>query len=717
MHEKSLKILILLYSFLFLSIQASASEDMPSLLLPQNALSTQDYLLVLDNIPENTSFDSIKGISLDSYKHFSAIVKNLKRNKSYWIRLRITNNAPDTHVYYFETGITQEIDLYEPDASGRYIKKPYGYSVPDGQKEYSELVAEVVGLKLLPHQEKTIFFRVKSELNLKPSPLFKVKEERKFIHHQQIFNFLQGLFHGLVWMMVAYISFMYFNVRDRAYLYYILYAATFSIAIATLIGYPRFYLFRDHIFHVLYSEIILQISSFFLILLFRKVLNIKDISPKCSLFYKIALWVTGIGIAITGAFLFIDFYLYNLISQISVFCSLIFYFIILVGLFKFKTSLTIYYFIGNLSLTIGSFIITIALLFFRKPFLDFFPLFQFTAVVEAIFFAIGLSKRFQDIERQKRRAQSEYIHELKEKEALQLKINEDLEELVHERTLEILRSKEQLEIQRSNLAMKHILLEDSNRTLTENLEYAGFMQKALLDDFDTVRNVFEDAFLLYKPYSFVSGDFYMFFELQDGKNIIIVADCTGHGVPGAILTFIAQGFIQDLVRRKKVFCPSELLHHLEERICTRLLSASSGKSLREGLDASVVYVDTFLRQIQFSGARMPMFFCADGQIQRVKGSLHGIGGGASATLRERSFTKHTLNYSSGDSFFLTTDGYTDQLNADKKKFLVSRFLQLLDFVSSETCDSQKQSLDDQHKTWKADQGQTDDILIVGVKLK
>lgn len=710
--RKSLVLCCFLCAFGFIR----AATVAPILQLPASVGSVQPCLLVLADVPENADFDSVKGIPIDHYSQFQDIIPQLKRNKSYWLQLRVKNTENDTRIYYLESGITQEIDFYDPDPSGRYTKKRYGYIIPDNNKEYSELVSEVIGVKLRPFEEKTLYFRVKSELNLKPSPLFKLKEQNEYRQFLHKFNFIQGLFHGLIWMMVIYIFFMYLNIRDRAYLYYMLYAASFSVSIFMLIGYPRHYLFNDRIFHVLNSELSLQFSALFVFLLFRKVLNVKDMSNRWSLFYSVTLLVSGFGILVTGILLYFDFYLYNLSSQISTFCSLIFYLTILIGLFRFQTSVTIYYFIGNLSLTIGSFIITIALLFFHKPFFDYFPVFQFTAAVEAVFFAMGLSKRFQEIERQKREAQSEYIHELKEKEALQLQINEDLEELVGERTMEILRSKQEIEAQRSALAMKHILLEESTRTVTENLECASFMQQTLLGDFVNLKNFFTDAFLIYKPFSFVSGDFYMYFELQDGKYIVIAADCTGHGVPGAMLTFIAQGFLQDLVQRKKIYCPSELLHQLENRICNRLLNVSSGKSLNEGLDASVVYVDTFLRQMEYAGARMPLFIVQDGDVRRIKGNPHGIGGGASAQMRAKQFAKHCISYRSGDCIYLTTDGFSDQLNCARQKFLVSRFMGMLDLCKDMPFAEQKAALESHHQTWKGVHAQTDDILVLGIKL-
>lgn len=707
---------LLLYFFLCTYGFARAEVSAPILALPSPTEAVQPCLRVLTDVPENTGFDSVRNIPVNEYSVFQDVIPQLKRNKSYWLRLQVRNTEAETKTYYLIAGITQEIDLYVSGTDGTYTKKSYGYSVPDNRKEYSELVSEVIGVRLLPKEEKTLYFRVKSELNLKPSPLFKLKEQGEYRQFLMTFNFKQGLFHGLLWMMVIYIFFMYLNIRDRAYLYYMLYASTFSLSIFILIGYPRHYLFNDTIFHVLNSELSLQISSLFLFLLLRKVLNVKDISAQWSKFCRIALWVTGAGIFITGIFFFVDFYLYNLSSQISTLCSLLFYLTILIGLFRYQNSVTIYYFIGNLSLTIGSFIITIALLFFHKPFLDYFPVFQLTAAIEAIFFAMGLSKRFQETERQKREAQSEYIRELKEKEALQMQINEDLEELVGERTMEILQSKQEIEHQRSALALKHILLEESTRIVTENLEYASFMQKALLDDFLPLKNIFSDAFLIYKPSSFVSGDFYMYFELQDGKYIIIAADCTGHGVPGAMLTFIAQGFLQDLVQRKKIYCPSELLHQLENKICNRLCNISSGKSLHEGLDASVVYVDTFLRRIEFAGARMPLFIIQDGQVRRIKGSPHGIGGGASERTRSQIFSKHSIGYRTGDSLYLMTDGYSDQLNCSRQKFLVSRLLGLLDINKDRSMSEQKAVLESQHASWKSIQSQTDDILILGLKL-
>lgn len=678
--------------------------------------SVQPHLYAITNISDDVEVDSITKIPLNRFIAIDSVLSKLKRNRSHWFVLNIKNNSKYSNIYYLEAGITQIIDFYDPNESGLYVKKSYGYSVPDAQKEYSEVVAEIVGFRLEARQTKTLYFRVKSELNLKPSPLFKIHTQSDFKNHLSYFNMIQGIFHGLLWMMIAYMLFLFLNIRDRAYLYYILYALTASVAILILIGYPRNYFFRSIEFNVLYSEIIFQIGAIFYMLLFRKALDIKRLSRFWSNLYAMFIGIAGMGVLITAICLYFDFYTYNLISQIFILFQLTSYVIIIIGLFRFKNKENVYYFIGNILLTIGAFIITVGLLFLHEPFLKYFPVFQVGISFEILFFALGLSKRFQSVEEQKRFAQQELIKELKEKEALQKQINEDLEDLVTERTIQISKSKQEIEQQKAALALKHLLLEESNKKLTENLEYAGFIQNALLDDFEKIKPLFDDSFLLFKPHSYVSGDFYMFAELPGEQTLIIVADCTGHGVPGAILTIIAQDFLQDIIFRKEIYQPADILTALEDKIRSRLLNIATNKTLHEGLEASVLLIERRSKLFHYSGAKLPLYYRLNKNIIRVKGSLYGIGGEFVELNQKKHFVQKTFTYNVGDSVYLSTDGYWDQLSQNNRKFKSSRYLDLLDQIADLSFDEQKLYMLSEHTRWKGKKDQTDDMLIVGVKL-
>jgi len=647
---------------------------------------------------------------LDSVKEL------MKRNTPYWVALHVKNNFPTGKYFYLVAGITQCIDLYVPDSSGNYRVSKYGYSIPGSRKEYSEPVNEVVGLYLAAGEGKMLYFRIKSELNLKLSPLFKVYELNEYRTYICEGNFLQGIFHGLVWMMIIYALFLYINIRDRIYLFFILYSFCFSVALFVLLGYPQYYFFPGIAFHVLHSELILQVGSIFYMFLFASIVDLKNLSPRSFKFLKHFIIFAITGVAATSTLLFINFYWYNLISQVSVFIDLVVFLWLICFLFKNRTPITRYVFIGNLCLVAGALVIVVSLLFLHQPFLKYFPVFQAGVSLDLLFFTLALSKRYQFVEQQKRMVDKQLIEQLQIRDQLQAQLNMELGKEVQERTQEINLSREEIIQQREYIEAKSQLLEVYNKQLTDSLKYAGFIQKALLQDITKIKDNFHDALLIYMPQSYVSGDFYMFYKLDDKRSLIIIADCTGHGVPGAMLTLIAQEFIDEIVTSLHIESPADVLGELEEKMSQKFTNASLNESLNEGLDIGIALLDTGDMILHFSGARIPLLQLRDGTVSKIRGNLYGIGG-FNYKNKPKQFTLHAIDIQPGDIYFMFTDGYQDQLKQHSKvKYLSTRFMNFLLNNSHVELNKLEDVLIKEHFDWRGDSHQTDDILIFGFKI-
>ncbi|MFQ3676168.1 MAG: SpoIIE family protein phosphatase [Endomicrobiia bacterium] len=361
-------------------------------------------------------------------------------------------------------------------------------------------------------------------------------------------------------------------------------------------------------------------------------------------------------------------------------------------------------------------IILTGLIFFRTPFIVLMPYFQSGLALELVFFTIGLGKRFQYVEAQKQETQKKLIEELKIREEFQLALNQELEEIVNERTQEIYQSKEEIEAQKSLIEINNSLLERTNKQLTDNLKYAGFIQQALLQDIELLRPYFSDMMLFYKPHSFISGDFYKYYHINKYSTIIIVADCTGHGVPGAMLTIIAQDFLDDIILNHSITSPQQILVELEHRITSRLLDKNMNENLSEGLDIAIILINRKANEILFSGAKLPLILIQDNNIIRIKGEIFGIGGNIHNRKNLKTFTLHSLTFKNGDILYLYTDGFQDQLHyITGKKFLSTRFRDFLQTISIHPFEKQKELLNDKLFEWKNINEQTDDITILGLK--
>lgn len=681
-----------------------------------NPESPQTHLYLFEDSDDTETIEKVIKYDVSQFKRINDVIKQLKRNTSYWVVLRIKNITSEKKELLLISGLTQYIDFYVTNSKNQYELKKYGYDIPDAKQEYSSPISQIIGFEMFPGEEKLLYFRIKSNLNLKPSPLFKIEEREKYKLEIEEINLVQGFFHGLIWMLVLYVLFLYFNFRERVYLYYIVYSACFSIAIYILMGYPRNYLFPDITFNVLISEIIIQFGSVFYFKLFIEALDIKSQKPRLLKPLRLLMNFFFVGVLFTAIMFFIDFYIYNLLTQIFVFIELMLFALCLIILFTFKHPIIKYILIANLCLLVGATIIVVALLFFGEPFLKFFPVFQAGVAFEVLFYAIALSKKYQYVEEQKRLAQDYLIQELRDREEYQKRINDELEEKVQERTQEINQSKEEIEQQREYIEQRNILLEKSNSKLIQNLEYAGFVQNALMPDFEKIRTKFKDSFLFNLPQSYVSGDFYMFFELKNKKNLVVVADCTGHGVPAAMLTLIAQEFISEIVNEKKITEPSKILEELEKRISSRLLDVTSNRNLNEGLDISIILIDKAEMKIEFSGAKLPLIIIRNGILTKIRGDLFGIGG---FCFKQdiKYFKKHELSFEEGDTIYMFTDGYHDQLNGKtNKKFMSKNFWKLLVEISDKSMEEQCKIITSSHQSWKGNVEQTDDILVLGLKL-
>ncbi|MEM6298556.1 MAG: SpoIIE family protein phosphatase [Bacteroidota bacterium] len=250
---------------------------------------------------------------------------------------------------------------------------------------------------------------------------------------------------------------------------------------------------------------------------------------------------------------------------------------------------------------------------------------------------------------------------------------------------------------------------------------------------------FEDAFIYFAPRDIVSGDFYWFAEVKshkemmlkpnpDGeedyriapsKRIIVAADCTGHGVPGAFMTVMGNDFLDEIVNAQSITRPDRILERLDKRIKERLhgVRGTHGSgSVRDGMDMSILVVDEKRKQIQFAGAKNPLCRVRDGKMEVIKGSPYPLGS-LPFKNRPKIFQMHTLDMKKGDIFYLYSDGFQDQFGGKKnRKYLSKRFRQFLYENSSLPMKVQKAALIHELKEWQGDRQQTDDILVVGVKV-
>jgi serine phosphatase RsbU (regulator of sigma subunit) len=263
----------------------------------------------------------------------------------------------------------------------------------------------------------------------------------------------------------------------------------------------------------------------------------------------------------------------------------------------------------------------------------------------------------------------------------------------------------EIEEQRAELQLR-------NKDLTDSLNYAQRIQAALLPAEHHIRKIFSNYFIYYRPKHIVSGDFYWFSE-RNGKYFIAAADCTGHGVPGALMSMIGLELIQKIINELKVDDSDQILLTMNKELESAFFREESGKALiRDGIEMSICVIDRRTREMEFSGAFLPVYIVRDDKLIEIKGDKKNV----VQSFAMVSFNKSTFKLQKGDLLYLFSDGYADQFGGpDNKKFMYRRLRHILLTISKYPLVDQERILDETITSWMNDVDQIDDMMILGVK--
>jgi PAS domain S-box-containing protein len=251
-----------------------------------------------------------------------------------------------------------------------------------------------------------------------------------------------------------------------------------------------------------------------------------------------------------------------------------------------------------------------------------------------------------------------------------------------------------------------------NRKITESINYAKRIQSAILPNARLIHKALPDSFVLYKPRDVVSGDFPWFAQV---KNEIFMAavDCTGHGVPGALLSLVGYFLLNDIVRSRKITEPGLILDLLDEGVSTTL-RPDEDAGTKDGMDISLCKINLEKREVEYAGAHRPLYIMRDGELEEIKGNKFPIGGGI--FKNQTNFTNNKIKLNSGDSIYYCSDGFCDQFGGPKgRKFGTRQLREIIGKVHTMPMKEALQVFEDQWQTWKGNQKQTDDVLLIGIK--
>lgn len=281
-----------------------------------------------------------------------------------------------------------------------------------------------------------------------------------------------------------------------------------------------------------------------------------------------------------------------------------------------------------------------------------------------------------------------------------------LEQIVRERTEEVVKQKEEIEMQRDEISEK-------NRNITDSIEYASRIQKAILPSDKYADEILPEHFILFHPRDIVSGDFYWMTK-KDNLVVVIAADCTGHGVPGAFMSMLGVSFLNEIVNKHEITTANVILNQLRADVKNTLDQTGKEGEAKDGMDIALCIVDMEKMKMQFAGAYNPLYLIRDGELIQVKADRMPIG----IYIKEKeSFTNHEVDIQKGDTFYIFSDGYVDQFGGERGDKLKSkRFKEILLSIQDKNMLEQKQILDKELYDWMGDIEQVDDIIVLGVRI-
>jgi len=268
--------------------------------------------------------------------------------------------------------------------------------------------------------------------------------------------------------------------------------------------------------------------------------------------------------------------------------------------------------------------------------------------------------------------------------------------------------KQEVEQQKEEVEQAHDELEEKNQEIMDSITYAKRIQSAILPPLKIVKEYLQESFILYKPKDIVAGDFY-WLEHKDNKVLFAAADCTGHGVPGAMVSVVCNNALNRSVREHGLTDPGEILTKTREIVVQEF--EKSDEEVKDGMDIAICSLEG--NKLQYAGAHNPLWIIRGGEILETKANKQPIG----QFDNPEPYTTHEFELQQEDSIYIFSDGYVDQFGGEKgKKFKARAFRELLLSIQDKPMEAQKNIIDEAFETWRGNLEQIDDVCVIGVRV-
>ena len=622
-----------------------------------------------------------------------------------WFRIYFVNRSTRQFSFHLQRNDISEFDeyrLFQQFDNGRITTRRSGNKLHPRKKDVNISGSDDLRIFLPPGDTDTLFLRVSlGEQSVLSDLTFAISTQQSVISHDRSKRLVFGIFTGIMLIMILYHIPLFVKGRENSYLYYILYIIAFLFFFMNKEGY--IYELMPRLISAPISFFLLEIFLLFYLLFGRAYLDTPNTLQSWDTILLIAVWFTVGGLIMNFAVALLQglgvdvaFFIELgglAIMIVSVIGCLFLAVVPAMILTRENYQPARYFLFANLFLILG-----VAAMFALPDYALGKHSLEFGVTLQILTFSIGLSERIVLLKKSKEVAQRRIIDQLRENAALKDKVNRELEDKVQERTFEIQAQKEHIEKQ--------------NKEIKYSFDYAKKIQNTVLPGNDVFETLFAEHFIFFKPRDIVSGDFYWI--SQNGHRIVLTAaDCTGHGVPGSLMSMLGITMLHEIVNEKGVSDSSEILNQLRLSIARTLKQEGKIGEQKDGIDMALVIYDTQKKQLEFSGANNPIYIVRNGEMLEYKGNNMPV-----AYYEKMSdFTKYTIDMKQNDRVYMFTDGFPDQFGGPQgKKFKYRPFKDLLLEVHERPMDEQHKILSLIFDEWKGDLSQIDDVLVIGLRL-
>lgn len=271
-----------------------------------------------------------------------------------------------------------------------------------------------------------------------------------------------------------------------------------------------------------------------------------------------------------------------------------------------------------------------------------------------------------------------------------------------------------IENQKSDIENQKSKLEESHKEITDSINYAKNIQDALMTSSEYIETTLPGSFVFFLPKDVVSGDYYWVYKFSKDEVFFTVADCTGHGVPGAFMSMIGTSLLNENIVDYKIADPAKILGNMRNKIIESLNDHASKTNNKDGMDMALCKLNLKTRTLEYAGANNPLVHISDGKLSYIKGNSQPVG---LSVIDNKPFTNHKIKLKKGDMIYVYSDGYQDQFGGPKgKKYMVKKFKTFLTEISNLPIEEQRVKIQEEFYDWKAKHEQVDDICVMGIRV-